>query len=232
MLLFGKHNKPKKCIGKITIAKNSKIFGVMYYRISDFVKEKTDKELLEHYFFVIDNHLTNLGILWIGKREHRARLLYAPSIQFIKYDELEQKVNKQLWDDFYLNPKEQIQAIWTQVADFKEGIEFPDGIFRKKIANYDEVVVRELLANAIVHRPYTIRGDIFINLYIDRLEVHNPGLLPVGVSPQNILHRSVQRNAHLAKVFYDLKLMEKGCITNSQKFSENSYLSAKIFLCA
>jgi ATP-dependent DNA helicase RecG len=54
-----------------------------------------------------------------------------------------------------------------------------------------------------------IRGDIFLNLFMDRLEVHNPGLLPLGVSPQNILHRSVQRNSHLAKVFYDLKLMEK-----------------------
>src|SRR5690606_28308391 len=52
-------------------------------------------------------------------------------------------------------------------------------------------------------------GDIFINLYPDRLEIHNPGLLPLGVTPQNILHKSVQRNPHLAKVFYDLQLMEK-----------------------
>lgn len=178
-------------------------------RVSPFVKEKSDKELLEHYLFVIGEYLTNLGILWIGKREHRAKLLFAPCIQFIKYDELEQKVNKLTWDDYLLNPKEQIQSVWTQVADFRESIEFPDGIFRKNIANYDEIVVRELVANAIVHRPYTIRGDVFINLYIDRLEIHNPGLLPIGVSPQNILHRSVQRNTHLAKVFYDLKLMEK-----------------------
>jgi ATP-dependent DNA helicase RecG len=68
--------------------------------------------------------------------------------------------------------------------------------------------VRELLANALAHRPYTQRGDIFINLYPDRLEVHNPGLLPIGVTPQNILHASSARNRHLAKIFYDLKLME------------------------
>ena len=52
------------------------------------------------------------------------------------------------------------------------------------------------------------RGDIFLNLYPDRLEVHNPGLLPIGVTPSNILHTSSKRNPHLAKVFYDLKLME------------------------
>jgi ATP-dependent DNA helicase RecG len=71
------------------------------------------------------------------------------------------------------------------------------------------VVVRELLANAFVHRPYTIRGDIFINIYPDRMEIHNPGLFPLGVTAENILHKSVQRNNHLAKVFYDLQLMEK-----------------------
>lgn len=134
-------------------------------RVSDFVKGKNSKELLEHYLFVIGEQLTNLGILWIGKREHRARLLYAPTVQFIKYDDQDQKVKKQVWDDYTLNPKELIKAIWTQVGDFQEGIEFPDGIFRKNIPNYDEVVVRELIANAIVHRPYTIRGEIFLNLY-------------------------------------------------------------------
>jgi ATP-dependent DNA helicase RecG len=95
------------------------------------------------------------------------------------------------------------------VPDWRESYELPDGLFRKSVPHYDEVVVRELLANALVHRPYTQRGDIFLNLYSDRLEVHNPGLLPIGVTPGNILHASSQRNQHLAKVFYDLQLMEK-----------------------
>lgn len=178
-------------------------------RVTHFVKEKSPDELLEHYFFVSGNYLTNLGILWIGKREQRARLLHAPVIQFIKYDENDQKVNKWLWDNYDKNPKELIQAIMTDIPDWKESVELADGIFRKNIFNYEEIVIRELIANALVHRPYTIKGDIFMNLYPDRLEVHNPGLLPLGVTPQNILHKSVQRNPHLAKIFYDLKLMEK-----------------------
>ena len=82
-------------------------------------------------------------------------------------------------------------------------------MFPNQIPNYREKVIRELLANALVHRPYTQRGDIFINLYTDRLEVHNPGLLPLGVTPRNILHASFARNDKLAIVFRDLKLMEK-----------------------
>lgn len=178
-------------------------------RVSSFVKEKNTEELLEYYFFTQGDYLTNLGVLWIGKREHRANLLYSPAVQYIKYDEDEQKVNKIVWDDYALNPKELIQDIWRNVPDWKEGIEISDGLFRKNVANYDEVVIRELLANAFVHRPYTIKGDIFINIFPDKLEIHNPGLFPLGVTSSNILHKSVQRNAHLAKVFYDLQLMEK-----------------------
>lgn len=154
--------------------------------------------------------LTNLGVLWLGNQQQRANLVYAPVIQFIKYDINGNKVIKISWDDFSLNPKELIEDIWKKIPEWKEGIEISEGIFgRRIIFNYNENVIRELLANALVHRPYTTRGDIFINLYPDRLEVHNPGLLPMGVTPNNILHQSVRRNEHLSKLFYDLNLMER-----------------------
>ena len=178
-------------------------------RVSDFVKAKSDDEILAHYLFVKGETLTNLGVLWIGVREDRATLNYAPAIQFIKYDETERKVNKLTWDDFYLNPYELIEAVWREIPDWRESYELPDGLFRKNVPHYHERVIRELLANALVHRPYTQRGDIFLNLNPDRLEVHNPGLLPLGVTPRNILHTTVARNVHLAQVFRDLKLMEK-----------------------
>lgn len=178
-------------------------------RISQFVRSKSDDEILAYYFLTKAGFLTNLGILWIGRREERAALAYAPVVQFIKFDESDRKVNKLVWDDFSLNPKELIEAVWSEIPDWKESYELSDGLFRKNIPHYDEVVIREVIANALVHRPYTTRGDIFLNLHHDRLEVHNPGLLPLGVTPQNILHASQKRNEHLAKVFYDLKLMER-----------------------
>lgn len=179
-------------------------------RVSNFIKQKSNEELLEYYHLTDGNNLTNLGILWIGTQKQRANLLYAPIIQFIKYDNKGNKIKKITWDDFSLNPKELIEDIWEKIPEWQEGVEISEGIWgRKIIFNYNENVIRELLANALVHRPYTTRGDIFINLYHDRLEIHNPGLLPIGVTPQNILHQSVRRNEHLSKIFYDLNLMER-----------------------
>jgi ATP-dependent DNA helicase RecG len=178
-------------------------------RVKDFIKNLDDDEIIENYSFAIDGFLSNLGILWIGRQQDRARLVYSPIVQFIKYDEGGEKVYKQSWDDYSLNPAELIEAIWTEIPEWKEYTELPDGLFRKQIPQYDEIIVRELLINALVHRPYTTGGDVFINHFPDHIEMRNPGRLPLGVSPQNILQKHVRRNELLAHVFHDLKLMEK-----------------------
>ena len=178
-------------------------------RVKASVKEKTDEELLDHYQLAQGQTLTNLGVLCLGRQHHRAQLTTAPVIQFIKYDEHNQKVNKLVWDDHMQSPMELIEAVWLEVPDFREHYELPDGLYRQNVPAFDEIVVRELLVNALVHRPYTQRGDTFLNLHPDRLEVVNPGPLPLGVTPQNVLHTTVRRNEHLARLFHDLKLMER-----------------------
>lgn len=178
-------------------------------RVKASVKEKADDELLDHYQLAQGRNLTNLGVLCFGRQHHRAQLTTAPVIQFIKYDEHGQKVNKLVWDDHTQSPMELIEAVWLEVPDFRERYELPDGLYRQNVPAFDEIVVRELLVNALVHRPYTQRGDIFLNLHPDRLEMVNPGPLPLGVTPQNVLHTTVRRNEHLARLFHDLKLMER-----------------------
>ena len=178
-------------------------------RVKASVKEKSDDELVQHYGLASGGVLTNLGVLLLGDASDRAKLGSAPLVQAMKYDERGTKVAKWTWDDYTLSPVELVDAIWEEIPDFRESYELPDGMFRTKVPAFDEAVVRELLVNALVHRPYTQRGDIFLNLHPDRLEVVNPGRLPIGVTPRNILHASRRRNDGLARVFHDLKLMER-----------------------
>ena len=180
-------------------------------RVSDFVKQKEEKELLDYFFLTEEesDKMTNLGVLFIGTQSQRGRLMNAPVIQCIKYDDRGEKVQKYLWDDFSMSPDEIIDDIWKRVPDWRETNEISDGLFRKEIPAYDEEIIRELVCNAIVHRPYTMRGDIFINIHPNRIEVTNPGALPLAVTPENILHKSVKRNEHFANLCYALILMER-----------------------
>ena len=180
-------------------------------RVSDFVKQKENKELLDYYFLTVEesDKMTNLRVLFIGTQSQRGRLMNAPVVQCIQFDQYGDKVWKYLIDDFTKNPQEIIEAIWNNVPVWRESNEISDGLFRKEIPAYDEAVVRELTCNALVHRPYTVRGDIFINIHPDRIEVVNPGALPLGVTPQNILHKTVKRNEHFANLCYALRMMER-----------------------
>lgn len=114
-----------------------------------------DREGAHHVFFSQHAHvtLTNQGVLYLGRQHHREQLTTAPVIQFIKYDEHSQKVNKLVWDDHTQSPMELIEAVWLEVPDFRQRYELPDGLYRQNVPAFDEIVVRELLVNALVHRP-------------------------------------------------------------------------------
>jgi len=180
-------------------------------RVTPFVKQKDTKEILDFYYLTDpdSDKMTNLGVLFIGKQTQRGRIQNAPIIQCIKYDQVGEKVNKWLWDDYTMNPYEMINDIWERVPEWKESSEISEGMFRRNILAYPEKVVRELLSNSLVHRPYTVRGDIFINIHPDHIDVVNPGRLPLGVTVENILHTTKKRNDHMAAVFYALHLMER-----------------------
>lgn len=178
-------------------------------RVKTSVREKGADELLTHYALAESWNLTRLGVLLVGGTAQRRALGTAPLVQAIKYDAQGQKINKWVWDDCALSPLELVDALWQELPDFRESYEVAEGLYRRQVPAYDEKVVRELLVNALVHRPYTQQGDIYLNLHPDRLEVVNPGRLPLGVTPRNILHASRRRNEGLARIFHDLGLMER-----------------------
>lgn len=177
-------------------------------RVKQNVKDLTDIEIIEHYNLIDKGKLTNLGVLWLGTASQRSRLVYPLTVQYIVYDDLEKKVRKEDWQDYSKNPKELLLEIEKEAIELTYYDEFPLGLFRNKIRHYDARLIRELLINAIAHKSYTISGDIFIKVYQDRLEITNPGGLPLGITKDNILHTTYRRNPHLIRILHDLKLME------------------------
>ncbi|MDR0683468.1 MAG: putative DNA binding domain-containing protein [Dysgonamonadaceae bacterium] len=177
-------------------------------RVSGHIKQMTDEEIIENYNFASENFLTYLGILWLGNARQRSRIAYPITVQYIVYDQLERKIRKEDWHDNSLNPAELLLDIERKAIELTYFHEFPDGLFRKQIRHYHPKVLRELLLNAVVHKSLTISGDIMIEIYPDRLEISNPGGLPLGVTKDNILHARQRRNPYFIRVMHDLKLME------------------------
>jgi ATP-dependent DNA helicase RecG len=177
-------------------------------RVKESVKQKENFEILEHYNLLINGCLTNLGVLWLGTEQMRSRVSYPITVQYIVYDKFGNKIKKENWNDYELNPKELIIDIEEKASELKYFYEFPQGLFRKRIRQYAPEVIRELLINAIAHKKFTISGDIFIEVYPSRLEITNPGNLPIGISSSNILHSRHRRNPHLIRIFHDMNLME------------------------
>ena len=177
-------------------------------RVKSHVKQMSDYEILEHYNLLDNGTMTNLGVLWLGSAKQRGKISYPITVQYIVYDQLEQKVRKIEWHDNLYNPKDLLLEIEKEAIELEYSYEFPDGLFRKKIRHYHPKVIRELLLNAFAHKSFTISSDIMICVYPDRLEISNPGGLPLGVTVDNLLHQRHRRNPYLINIMSDLGLME------------------------
>ena len=73
------------------------------------------------------------------------------------------------------------------------------------------VAVREAVINAVAHADYAQRGaPIRLSIYDDRLEVESPGLLPFGLTVEDLQHGiSKLRNRVIGRVFHALGLIEQ-----------------------
>lgn len=177
-------------------------------RIREHIRQMDDDEIAEYYCLVDEGYLTNLGVLWLGSTKAKNWISYPITVQYIVYDVNEEKVRKVEWRNDGKDPKELLLDIEKEAVELTYSYEFPNGLFRKQIRHYHPKVLRELLVNAIVHQSMTISNDIMIKVYTDRLEIRNPGGLPLGVTKDNILHARHRRNPHFIELMFALGLME------------------------
>ena len=83
-----------------------------------------------------------------------------------------------------------------------------EGWKRIDIPEYPVEVLREALVNAVIHRDYSRYGEsIRVFYFIDRIEIHSPGLLLPGVTVEQMQKGEVQsrlRNPVLANLLRDV----------------------------
>ena len=86
---------------------------------------------------------------------------------------------------------------------------------------YPLMAVREAIVNAVVHADYSQQGSpIRISAFDDKLEIENPGLLPFGLTLDDIRQGvSKLRNRVLGRIFRELGLIEQWGIGIQRMFS-------------
>jgi ATP-dependent DNA helicase RecG len=84
-----------------------------------------------------------------------------------------------------------------------------ESVYRVDNPDYPDIVLREALMNAIIHRDYYIEGSILISLYDNRIEIMSIGGTMPGVTKELMIAGvSIPRNERLANVFLRLNLIE------------------------
>jgi ATP-dependent DNA helicase RecG len=82
---------------------------------------------------------------------------------------------------------------------------------RKERWSLPPVAVREAVINAVVHTDYAQRGaPLRLSIFDDRLEIENPGLLPFGLTVEDLPHGvSKLRNRVIGRAFHALGLVQQ-----------------------
>ena len=107
-----------------------------------------------------------------------------------------------------------VQAVEEAIAFVQKhslrGMEI-GAVRRKERWNLPPTAVREAVINAVAHADYAQRGaPIRVSIFDDRLEVENPGLLPFGLTVEDLRHGiSKLRNRVIGRVFHELGLIEQ-----------------------
>lgn len=104
------------------------------------------------------------------------------------------------------------EAMNFMKSNTKKGWEkLPDG--RKNKPEYAERAILEAMVNHFIHRDYTVMGgEVYLDIYDDRLTVTSPGGMYNGMLIQNLDIADVsseRRNPILANVMAQLDYMEK-----------------------
>lgn len=85
-----------------------------------------------------------------------------------------------------------------------------EGSLGKDVLEIPETVLREALANAVMHRDYSAPfrdQNISVDIFLDRVEISSPGGLPGGKTTENLDDgQQIPRNSTLARLLQDVPL--------------------------
>jgi ATP-dependent DNA helicase RecG len=154
----------------------------------------------------------SLGLLRADGRYSNLALLLSDQCPYSTKAAIFQGITKENFKDrkeFAGSVFKQIDEALTYINVYNKISSTFAGTRRIDHPDYPEIVLREAVINAIIHRDYYIEGATLISMFDDRIEIMSLGGIMPGVTKEIMLAGvSVLRNEKLAAVFHRLKLIE------------------------
>jgi ATP-dependent DNA helicase RecG len=174
-------------------------------------EEATPQELLTHLNLLNDGRPSHAAVLLFGKQPQR--FLISSEVKCAHFHGTE--VAKPI--PSYQVYKGTVFALVDQAVDFvmsKINLRVSTRAAGPQAPVAYEIpreVVAEAIVNAVAHRDYTSKGSVQVMLFADRLEVWNPGALPLSLTLEMLreAHGSVPGNPLLAEPLYLTKYIER-----------------------
>lgn len=147
---------------------------------------------------------TTTGVLFVGNQRALREMPYS-QIKYIHY-----------FEDGTYQPYEYTGSLiemaeqcFGQLKSEIRQKEIHFGLFREYVEDYPEVVLRELLVNALAHRDYSRQQIIEIRKYPTYIEIESPGGFPQGIDKYNFLRKTNARNPYIMDILREIGFAEK-----------------------
>jgi ATP-dependent DNA helicase RecG len=88
---------------------------------------------------------------------------------------------------------EQTTNIIQQIPKMGEGSQF-------EAVHYPPKTLHEIIANAVIHRDYSLTDDIHIRIFDNRIEVQSPGKLAANMTVKNLTTQRAARNGAIQRL--------------------------------
>ncbi|MCB9201946.1 MAG: putative DNA binding domain-containing protein [Flavobacteriales bacterium] len=168
--------------------------------IEKFISEK---------ILVIKNNklsITNLGALLLAKRLEDFDTVFRKTIRVIIYKGKSkvETIREQIGGKGYALGFDGLVDFINSQLPANEEIE---KALRKEVTMYPTLAIRELVANALIHQDFEVKGFPMVEIYQDRIEISNSGT-PL-IKPDRFIDGYESRNERLSDIMRRMYICEE-----------------------
>ncbi len=177
---------------------------------------KTEEEKMAVKDMTLEK-LNDFGVLCkVGRNSYPTHAFNLLTDNTNKFSKIQCALFKGNTRDIFIDRKEFSGPVYEQVDDaynfvlrhIDMGAEI-EGEYRKDVYELPISAIREIIANAVLHRSYLDKSCIQVCIYDDRMEVSSPGMLYGGLDIETVkTGKSTCRNEAIAEAFHYMHIAE------------------------